>query len=148
MVVGQLNKLIFLLLIILFSSQNLNAVEFKGKFIQGSFILGKTKSNSKVVVDGKKIRISKEGYFVFGIGRDRKNNLIIKVLKDNKLEVFEKKIFKRKYAIQRIDGLAKKKVTIDKINPKIVKSEIDILRKIGVQITQNKSSIIVKKIKI
>ena len=41
--------------------------------------------------------------------------------------------------------LAKKKVTIDKINPKIVKSEIDILRKIGVQITQNKSSIIVKK---
>ena len=92
MVVGQLNKLIFLLLIILFSSQNLNAVEFKGKFIQGSFILGKTKSNSKVVVDGKKIRISKEGYFVFGIGRDRKKNLIIKVLKDNKLEVFEKRI--------------------------------------------------------
>ena len=111
MVVGQLNKLLFLLLIILFSSQNLNSAEFKGKFIQGSFILGKTKSNSKVVVDGKKIRISKDGYFAFGIGRDRKDDIIIKVFNKNKLEVFEKKVFKRKYAIQRIDGLEKKQVT-------------------------------------
>ena len=30
------------------SNQNLNAVEFFGKFQQGSFILGKTKPNSKV----------------------------------------------------------------------------------------------------
>ena len=40
--------------------------------------------------------------------------------------------------------LAKKKVIIDKINPKIIKSEIDILRKIGVKITKRKSSVIIK----
>ena len=34
--------------------------------------------------------------------------------------------------------LAKKNVTIDKINPKIIKSELDILKKIGVQIKQKK----------
>ena len=34
--------------------------------------------------------------------------------------------------------LAKKSVTIDRINPKIIKSELDILKKIGVQIKQKK----------
>ena len=40
--------------------------------------------------------------------------------------------------------LAKKKIIIDKIDPKIVKNEIDILKKIGVQITKRKSSVIIK----
>ncbi len=111
MVVGQLNKTLLSLLIILFFNQNLHAVEFKGKFVQGSFILGKAKPNSKIVVDEKKIRISKHGYFAFGIGRDRKNDIVIKIFNENKLEIFEKKVLKRKYAIQRIDGLEKKKVT-------------------------------------
>ena len=39
----------------------------------------------------------------------------------------------------------KKNVTIDKIDPKLIKSEIDILKKIGVQIIKKRSSIIVAK---
>ena len=42
--------------------------------------------------------------------------------------------------------LAKKNLIIDKIDPKIIKSEIDVLKKIGVKIIQKKSSIIVKKV--
>ena len=41
--------------------------------------------------------------------------------------------------------LVKKYLIIDKINPKIIKSEIDILKKIGVKITQKKKSLIIKK---
>ena len=41
--------------------------------------------------------------------------------------------------------LAKKNLTIDKINPKIVNSEINILRKIGIKITKKKNSIILKR---
>tara|TARA_B100001248_G_scaffold253376_1_gene230566 strand:- start:333 stop:1592 length:1260 start_codon:yes stop_codon:yes gene_type:complete len=41
--------------------------------------------------------------------------------------------------------LAKKKLSIKGINPKIVKSEIDILRKVGTQILTKKSSIIIKR---
>ena len=111
MVVGQLNKVLILFILIIYSNQNLNAVEFKGKFIQGSFILGKVDSNSKVTIDKRSVKVSKDGYFAFGLGRDRKNNVIIKILKDNKTEVYEKKVFKRKYRIQKIDGLPKKKVT-------------------------------------
>ena len=38
-----------------------------------------------------------------------------------------------------------KNLIIDKIDPKIVKSEIDVLRKIGTKITQKKKSIIIKR---
>ena len=41
--------------------------------------------------------------------------------------------------------LAKKKMIIDKIDPNVVKSEINILKKIGVRITKKKSYIIIKK---
>jgi len=41
--------------------------------------------------------------------------------------------------------LAKKNLIIDRINPKIVKSEIDVLKKIGVIIIQKKNSLIIKK---
>ena len=39
----------------------------------------------------------------------------------------------------------KNNITIDKIDPKIIKSEINILKKIGVKIKQKKTSIIIKK---
>ena len=41
--------------------------------------------------------------------------------------------------------LAKKNMIIDKIDPKIVKNEINVLRSIGVKIIKNKSSITIKK---
>ncbi len=41
--------------------------------------------------------------------------------------------------------LAKKNLVIDKIDPKIIQSEINILKKIGIKIIQKKNLIIVKK---
>ncbi len=105
------SKIIKLLIIILFFSTDLLAVEFKGSFKQGSFILGKTEPGSKVEIDDKKIKVTNDGYFVFGLGRDRKNNIIIKISNSGKTETIEKKVYKRKYKIQKIDGLPEKKVT-------------------------------------
>ena len=90
---------------------NLCATEFQGSFKQGSFILGKTNPKSKVYIDKTKVRITKDGYFAFGIGRDRKNNIVIKIINDGKTDIIEKKVFKKKYLIQRIDGLPPKQVT-------------------------------------
>ncbi len=83
------------------------AVTFEGKFIQGSFILGKTDPGSEVFIDKKKVKVTTDGYFAFGLGRDRKNDVVIKI---NEKKIV-KKVFKRKYKIQRIDGLEEKKVT-------------------------------------
>ena len=102
---------IFLFLLIIFSNHNLFAVEFIGKFNQGSFILGKTNPKAKVKIDNKDVMVTNEGYFAFGIGRDRKNDITIRIIKDQKKEIIIKKVFKRKYKIQRIDGLPEKKVT-------------------------------------
>ena len=111
MVVGQLNKILIHLFLLIFLNQNLYGLEFKGKFEQGSFIVGKTNPNSKVSIDNRRVKVSKDGFFAFGLSRERKNNVIIKVIKDDNLEIFEKKVFKRKYKIQKIDGLPEKKVT-------------------------------------
>jgi len=83
------------------------AVTFEGKFDQGSFILGKADPGSEVFIDKKRIKVTSEGYFVFGLGRDRKDDVVITI---NKKKII-KKVFKRKYKIQRIDGLEEKKVT-------------------------------------
>ena len=88
-----------------------HAVEFLGDFKQGSFILGKTKPGSKVYIDNKKIRVSNDGYFAFGLDRDRKNNVLIKINNNQENKIIEKKVYKRKYEIQRIDGLPPKQVT-------------------------------------
>ena len=104
-------RLFLLLFFIFFKFQYLNAVEFKGKFEQGSFVLGKTFPNSKVKIDNKKIRVSKDGYFAFGLDRDRKNNVIITIRESGKIKTIEKKVLKREYKIQRIDGLPPKQVT-------------------------------------
>ena len=99
--------IIFFLLIFNIS----HAVEFLGNFKQGSFILGKTDPNSKVFIDDRKVRVSNDGYFTFGLDRDRKNNVLIKIINKKETKLIEKKVFKRKYKIQRIDGLPPKQVT-------------------------------------
>jgi murein DD-endopeptidase MepM/ murein hydrolase activator NlpD len=83
------------------------AVTFEGEFIQGSFILGKTKPESEVLIDKRKVKVTSEGFFAFGLGRDRKDDVVITI---NKEQII-KKVLKRKYNIQRIDGLEKEKVT-------------------------------------
>ncbi len=92
-------------------SSTLIAAEFIGKFEQGSFILGKTRPGSKVSIDKRDIKITKDGFFVFGLDRDRKNDVTIRIIKDGKLETIYKKVLKRVYKIQRIDGLPPKQVT-------------------------------------
>ena len=111
--------IIFFLLIFNIS----HAVEFLGNFKQGSFILGKTDPNSKVFIDDRKVRVSNDGYFAFGLDRDRKNNVLIKIINKKETKLIEKKVFKRKYKIQRIDGLPENKVTPPESVYKRIKKE-------------------------
>ena len=103
-------KNLLLFLAIIFST-NVFAVEFKGKFLQGHYIVGITDPSAKIIVDKKKVKVSKNGYFVFGLDRDRKFDLTITKIINGKKEKIVKKILKRKYNIQKIDGLEESKVT-------------------------------------
>ncbi len=101
---------ILLIIAILFST-NVFSAEFNGKFIQGHFIIGKTNVTSKVFIDKKEIKVSKDGYFAFGLDRDRKYDVVITIKKNGNTQKIVKRVQKRKYNIQRIDGLEEKKVT-------------------------------------
>ena len=102
---------IFVVLIFLFITTSSFAATFEGKFIQGSFILGKTEPGSQIFIDNKKVKVTSEGFFVFGLGRDRKYDVVITVNKDGNKQKIVKKVQKREYNIQRIEGLEEKKVT-------------------------------------
>jgi len=105
------SKIIKYILIIFLFSFKVSAVEFKGKFIQGHFIIGKTDPNSKVKIGKRQVKVSKDGYFAFGLDRDRKYDVVITIEKDGVKEKITKRVQKRKYNIQKIDGLEEKKVT-------------------------------------
>ena len=104
-------KIIKYLIIFLLIQFNGQAIEFEGKFIQGHFILGKTEPGAKIKIDKKSIRVSEDGFFAFGLGRDRKNDVVIIETVNGVKNKIVKKVLKRDYKIQRIDGLPEKKVT-------------------------------------
>ena len=111
----------FIIFLFLFSTAN--AIEFQGKFLQGHFILGKTNPGAKIIVGKKEVRVSKDGYFVFGIDRDQKYDLTFTKIFDGKKTTITKKVLKRKYNIQRIDGLEESKVTPPESVYKRIKKE-------------------------
>ncbi len=116
-----------ILLFALLVPSTLNALSFDGKFVQGHFIIGKTQPQTEIWIDKKKVKVTKDGYFAFGIGRDRKYDIIITTKKDGKKQKIVKKIKKREYKIQRIDGLPEKKVTPPKEVYERIKNENKII---------------------
>ena len=101
---------ILLIIAILFST-NLNAIEFTGKFIQGHFILGKTDPESKIIIDKKEIKVSKDGFFVFGIDRDRKFDFLITKISDGKKKKLQNKFLKENIKYKELMDFRKNKVT-------------------------------------
>ena len=97
--------------ILFFCSNTLYAIELKGVFLQGNLIVGKTEPNTKVFIDKKRIKVSTQGLFVFGISKDRKTDVVITTVKNGVYKNITKKIYKKKYNIQKIDGLPSKQVT-------------------------------------
>ncbi len=101
----------------------MHAVEFRGEFLQGHFIIGLTDPSAKIIIDKKNVKVSNDGYFVFGIDRDRKFDLTITKILNGEKQKIVKKVLKRKYNIQRIDGLEESKVTPPESVYKRIKEE-------------------------
>lgn len=87
-------------------------VTLTGDFIQGGLVFGETRPGSRVRVDGITLSLSADGHFLIGFGRDAAKTAQLTVTGPD--GVTEKRILKvatRDYKIQRINGLAKRKVT-------------------------------------
>ena len=73
-------RIVLSLFFLLITTHSFSA-SFEGKFVQGSFILGKTEPGSEVFIDKKRVKVSQDGYFAFGLGRDRKTDVVITKIK-------------------------------------------------------------------
>ncbi len=94
------------------SYEPLIGAKLDGSFTQGGLLIGTTVRESKVYLDGHPIRVSDEGIFLVGFGRDAKQTWSLSIVYPD-LRTFDStiEISARDYEIQRIDGLAPRKVT-------------------------------------
>jgi murein DD-endopeptidase MepM/ murein hydrolase activator NlpD len=115
--------------VLIFITNQVSALELKGTFEQGSLIIGKTNPSNEIYMDQKKLKVSKEGYFIFGISRDRKKNIIISINKDNKTREVTKVVKSRKFKVQKIDGLPKRKVSPNDEDMKRIRKEGKLIAK-------------------
>lgn len=83
-----------------------------GSFQQGAMIYAKTQAGSKVKVLDRSVYVDKQGYFVFGLGRDAKPEIMIDIsLKTGDEVKITHEVKQRKYNIQKIEGVAQKYVS-------------------------------------
>jgi murein DD-endopeptidase MepM/ murein hydrolase activator NlpD len=84
----------------------------KGAFMQGGLVFGQGVPGSKASLDGKPLRMTADGGFVFGFGRDFPAKATLEVIwPDGSVETRALAIEPRAYDIQRIDGIAQKYVS-------------------------------------
>ncbi|WP_251359799.1 M23 family metallopeptidase [Kangiella sp. TOML190] len=81
-----------------------------GDFAQGGLVIGKTQPGTQVEFGGKKLKLTDEGYFVFGFHRDHEAKATLTLSKGKQKEVQPLAIRKRDYNIERVDGLPPNKV--------------------------------------
>ncbi len=84
----------------------------EGDFLQGGLIFGQAVPDAELTLDGRRVRVSGAGRFIFGFGRDAPPNVVLEVAwPDGKVELRHLVVAERSYEIQRIDGLPPKMVT-------------------------------------
>ncbi len=88
------------------------ALELKGHLTQGGLVTGKLENAKSVSLDGKSLKLSPNGDFVFGFGRDADTTHSLKWVDNNgKSHLQSIAITKREYKIDKITGVAKKYVS-------------------------------------
>jgi murein DD-endopeptidase MepM/ murein hydrolase activator NlpD len=89
-------------------------VELSGPLTQGGTVFGRVEPASRVTLDGKPVRVSKDGRFVIGFGREAPPQAILEIRRPSG-DVTRRplNVAPRQYDIQRVDGLPQNLVTPD-----------------------------------
>jgi murein DD-endopeptidase MepM/ murein hydrolase activator NlpD len=103
--------------------------ELTGDPVQGGLMQGRAAPGSSVTLDGATQPVTPNGEFLIGFGRDAAKSALLNVREPGRA-VAQRKITirQRKYDIERIDGLPKKKVSPGKRDMKRIVAESKLLR--------------------
>jgi murein DD-endopeptidase MepM/ murein hydrolase activator NlpD len=89
-------------------------VELSGPLTQGGTVFGRVEPASRVTLDGKPVRVSKDGRFVIGFGREAPPQAILEIRRPSgDVTRLPLNVALRQYDIQRVDGLPQNLVTPD-----------------------------------
>lgn len=89
------------------------ALELDGPLVQGGLVMGRVAPGTIVTVDGRTVRVSEDGRFLIGFGRDARTALVHATSPDGVAVTQTLRVRARTYEVQRIDGLPPKQVTPD-----------------------------------
>jgi len=99
-------------------------VTLNGQFTQGGMIIGKAAAGTMLKIDDQALRVTPEGRFVFGFGRDaRPSHELAIMYPDGREEVRDLEIASRDYDIQYIEGIPKKIMSPDPEDLKRIRQE-------------------------
>lgn len=88
------------------------AADLSGAMTQGGLIVGRAAPRTRVVFNGRALRVSPEGIFAFGFGRDAPGAAMLEVRPpDGRAETRRLTVTPRQYDEQRISGLPPAQVT-------------------------------------
>ena len=87
-------------------------IALRGNFVQGGLVTGQAPPGSRVTFEGRVMRVTSDGVFLIGFGREDGPHARLEVkLPDGRVETRVLSILARGYDIQRIDGLPERQVT-------------------------------------
>ncbi len=108
----KLNAALLLVLAIAALPAQAAELVLEGDFLQGGLVYGQAAPGAEVTLDGRRVRVTAAGRFIFGFGRDAPPDAVLEVVwLDSRVELRQLAVAKREYNIQRIDGLPPKMVT-------------------------------------
>ena len=106
-----------------------SGLRLEGEVIQGGMVTGHVPPGTRVRFDGRPVRVSEQGLFLLGFGRDHPDSSRLELtFPDGRKLSRSLKVAKREYDIQRIDGLPKRKVTPKKIDYERIRQESRLVR--------------------
>ena len=98
--------------------------------MQGGLVRGRVAPGSTVKFEGERVRVSRDGWFLIGFGRDAPAKAALSVtFPDGRSQRYGLAVKPRKYRIQRIDGLPPRKVTPSKEDLKRIRREVALVKR-------------------
>lgn len=84
--------------------------KLSGEVAPGSLVIGKTRPGATVLLDGRELRLTADGHFVFGFGRDAEGLVGLTLRHEGHEESYVYELAERQWDIQRIEGVPQETV--------------------------------------
>ncbi len=98
--------------------------------LQGALIIGRTEPGATVALDGSAVRVSNDGVFLLGFGRDAPSKARLTAdFPDGSRSHRDLRVAQRSYDLQRVDGLPPSKVSPSEEDMVRIRHDIALVRK-------------------